>query len=164
MSVNLENSAVAIGLENVSFHSNPKEDNAKECSKSESVSRSVVSSSLQHHGQQPSRLLCPQNSLGKNTGVGCHVLLQKQLSVCLVTQSCPTLVTPQTIACQAPLSMDFSRQKYWSGQPFPSPGDLPNPGNESRAPELQVDSLPPEPPGKPRFNYVVYSKLDYYNY
>ena len=51
MSSSLENPTVATGLEKVSFHSNPKEDNAKECSKSESVSRSVVSSSLQHHGQ-----------------------------------------------------------------------------------------------------------------
>ena len=46
----------------------------------------------------------------------------------LVTKSCPTLVTPWTVACQAPLSMGFSRQEYWSGLPFPSPGDLPDPG------------------------------------
>ena len=46
----------------------------------------------------------------------------------LVAQSCPTLAIPWTVACQAPLSMGFSRQEYWSGLPFPSPGDLPNPG------------------------------------
>ena len=46
----------------------------------------------------------------------------------LVTQSCLTLATPWTVACQTPLSMGFSRQEYWSGLPFPSPGDLPDPG------------------------------------
>ena len=51
--------------------------------------------------------------------------------------------TPQTIQ-----SMEFSRSEYWSGQPFPSPGDLPNPGIEPRSPALQVDSLPAESPGK----------------
>ena len=54
-----------------------------------------------------------------------------------------------TVVCQAPLSMEFSRQEYWSGLPFPSPGDLPNPGIKSRSPALQDDSLPSEPPGKP---------------
>ena len=49
----------------------------------------------------------------------------------LVTQSCPTLVTPWTVACQAPLSMDFSRQEYWGGLPLSFPGDLPNPGVKS---------------------------------
>ena len=53
------------------------------------------------------------------------------------------------IACQAPLSMEFSRQGYWSGLPFPSPGDLPNPGIEPGSPALHVDSLPSEPPRKP---------------
>ena len=62
----------------------------------------------------------------------------------LVAKSCPTLVTPRTVACQAPLSMGFSRQEYWSGLPFPSPGDLPNPGIEPGFPILQADSLPPE--------------------
>ena len=46
----------------------------------------------------------------------------------LVTRSCPTLATPWTVACQAPLSMGFSRQEYWSGLPFPSAGGLPDPG------------------------------------
>ena len=55
--------------------------------------------------------------------------------------------TPWTVACQAPLSMGFSRQEYWSGLPCPSPGDLPNPGVESRSPTLQVGSLSSEPPG-----------------
>ena len=66
---------------------------------------------------------CPWDSLGKNTGVGCHFLLQcmKVKSESEVAQSCPTLVTPWTAAYQAPPSMGFSRQKYWSGVPLPSP-------------------------------------------
>ena len=66
----------------------------------------------------------------------------------LVAQLCPTLVAPWTAAHQAPVSMGFSRQEDWSGLPFPSPGDLPNPGMEPGSPELQADSLPSEPPGK----------------
>ena len=56
--------------------------------------------------------------------------------------------TPWTVAHQAPPSMGFSRQEYWSGLPFPSPGDLPNPGIKSRSPILQADTLTSEPPGK----------------
>ena len=56
--------------------------------------------------------------------------------------------TPWTIAYQAPPSMVFSKQEYWSGLPFPSPGDLPNPGIEPGSPTLQPDTLPSEPPGK----------------
>ena len=67
----------------------------------------------------------------------------------LVSQSCPTLATPWTVALQAPLSMGSSRQEHWSGLPFPSPGDLPNPGIEPGSPALQADSLPTELPGKP---------------
>ena len=59
------------------------------------------------------------------------------------------LVTPWATAYQAPLSMGFSRQEYWSGLPFPSPGHLPNPGIEPGSPALQTDALPSEPPGKP---------------
>ena len=53
-----------------------------------------------------------------------------------VAQSCPTLVTPWTVAYQASPSMGFSRQEYWSGLPFPSPGDLPDPGIEPGSPTL----------------------------
>ena len=60
------------------------------------------------------------------------------------------LATPWTIARQAPLSMGFSRQEYWSGLPFPSPGDLPNLEIEPGSPALQADSLPSEPQGKPQ--------------
>ena len=61
--------------------------------------------------------------------------------------SCVQLfATAWTVAYQAPLSMEFSRQEYWSGLPFPSPGDLPDPGTETRSPALQADTLPSEPP------------------
>ena len=66
-----------------------------------------------------------------------------------VAQSCPTLCNPMTVAYQAPLSVGFPRQKYWSGLPFPSPGDLPNPGIKPRSPTLQRDALTSEPPEKP---------------
>ena len=59
-------------------------------------------------------------------------------------------VTPWTVAYQAPLSMRFSRQEYWSGLPFPSPGDLPNPGIKPGSPALESDALTSEPPGKPQ--------------
>ena len=55
--------------------------------------------------------------------------------------------TPWTVAYQAPPSMGFSRQQSWSGLPFPSPGDLPNPGIEPGSPALYTDTLPSEPPG-----------------
>ena len=57
--------------------------------------------------------------------------------------------TPGTVASQTLPSMGFSRQEYWSGLPFPSPGDIPDPGIKPVSPALQADSLPSEPPGKP---------------
>ena len=76
---------------------------------------------------------------------GCHCLYsQVEVVGDLVTQLCPTLATPWTVACQDPLSVGFSRQEYWSGLPFPSPGDLHDPGIEPRSPALQADSLPTE--------------------
>ena len=62
----------------------------------------------------------------------------------LVAKSCLTLATPWTIALQVPLSVGFSRQEYWSGLPYPSPGDLPDPGIKPRSPALQANSLPTE--------------------
>ena len=59
----------------------------------------------------------------------------------LVTKSFPTLATPWTAAYQAPLSLGFSRQEYWSGVPFPYPGDLPDPRIKPQSPALQADSL-----------------------
>ena len=58
-------------------------------------------------------------------------------------------MTPGTVAIQAPLSMEFSRQGYWSVLPYPSPGDLLHPGIEPGSPALKADSLPSEPLGKP---------------
>ena len=59
-----------------------------------------------------------------------------------------SFVIPRTVIHQAPLSMGFCRPEYWSGLPFPPPGDLPDPGIKPRSLALQVDSLPSEPPGK----------------
>ena len=63
-------------------------------------------------------------------------------------------VTPWTVAYQASQSMEFSRQEYWSGLPFPSPGDLPNPGIEPGSPTLQANALPFELPGKPTITII----------
>ena len=65
------------------------------------------------------------------------------------------VVTPWTVAHQAPLSMGFSRQEHWSGLPFPSPGDLPNPGIEPGSPALQADALSSELPGKPQYMMLL---------
>ena len=66
-------------------------------------------------------------------------------------QLCLTVCDPMDcIAHQAPLSVGFSRQEYWSGLPCPPPGDLPDPEMESKSPALQADALPSEPPGKLR--------------
>ena len=102
MPANLENSAVASGLEKVSFHSSPKE---RQCQRMLKLPHncthlthcccvtSVVSDSVQPHRQQPTRLLHPWDSPGKNIGVGCHFLLQcmKVKSESEVAQLCPTL-------------------------------------------------------------------------
>ena len=70
----------------------------------------------------------------------------------LVTKSCLTLATLWTVVHQAPLSMGFPRQEYWSGSPFPSPGDLLHPGTESMSPALADGSFSTEPPGKPHYD------------
>ena len=75
--------------------------------------------------------------------------------ICLVTQSCLTLYDPMD--CQAPLSMGILQEKYWSGLSCPLPGDLPNLGTEPRSPTLQADSLPSEPPGKPKESQVLFT-------
>ena len=68
---------------------------------------------------------------------------------CVSLLSCVRLfVTPWTVVYEAPPSMGFSRQEYWSGLPFPSPGDLPDPGIKPQSPALQADTLPSKPPGK----------------
>ena len=62
--------------------------------------------------------------------------------LCSVAQLCRLFATPRTVACQVPLSMGFSRQEHWSGLPFPSPGDLSNPGIKPESPASQADALP----------------------
>ena len=68
------------------------------------------------------------------------------IKMCVSCSVVSNSATPWTIAGQIPLSVEFSRQEYWSGLPFPSPEDLPDPGIEPGSPELQADSLPSEPP------------------
>ena len=84
---------------------------------------SVVSNSVRPHRRQPTRLPRPWDSPGKNTGVGCHFLLQcMEGKVKMKSLSCVRpLATPWTAAYQAPPSMGFSRREYWSGVPLPSP-------------------------------------------
>ena len=78
-----------------------------------------MANSVQPHRRQPTRLCRPWDSPGKNAGMGCHFLLQC-MKVKLLSHV-QLLVTPWTVAYQAPPSMGFSRQKYWSGLPLPSP-------------------------------------------
>ena len=85
--------------------------------------------------------------------------------VCESLSRVPLFVTPLTVAHQAPLSMKFSRQEYWSGLLCPSPGDLLDPGIEPRSPALQADPLLSEPPGKPIYEnrfFRLFSILGYF--
>ena len=123
---------------------------------------------------------CPWDSPGNSPGVDCHFFLQgifptqgsnPGLPHCTQTlyrlshqgsQKVKSLSrvwlfsTPWNVDRQAPLSMGFSRQQYWSGWPFPSPGDFPNPGIEPESPTLQVDTLSSEPPGKLLVDWLIY--------
>ena len=75
--------------------------------------------------------------------ISLHVVFVVVFFMWTIFKSCPTLLTPRTVVCQAPLSMGFSRQEYWSGLPFP-PVHLPDPGVKPGSPALQADSLPIE--------------------
>ena len=104
-----------------------------------------MSDSLQCHG-----LYSPWNSPGQNTGLGSCSLLWGHSLVqgCLAMQGSSVVsdfATPRTIQFR-----EFSRPECWSRKPFPSPGDLPNPGIKPMSPALQVDSLLADPPGKPK--------------
>ena len=116
-----------------------------------------MSDSVRPHRQQPTRLPRPWDSPGKNTGVGCHFLLQcmKVKRESEVISRVQFLATPWTAAYQAPPPMEFSRQECWSRVPFPSPGDVLDPGIEPWSSALQGDTLPSEPPGKPKNTGVV---------
>ena len=78
--------------------------------------------------------------------------------LCLVTQLCSILCDPMDVPCQVPLSLEFSRQEYWSGLPFPSPGDLLNPRVKPGSLTLQADSLPSEPPGRATEGRAIYKR------
>ena len=73
-------------------------------------------------------------------------------------QSVRLFVIPWTVAHQAPPSMEFSRQEYWSGLPFPYPGDLPDPWIKPGSPTLWVDALPSEPPGNQLIFHIYFLK------
>ena len=77
-----------------------------------------------------------------------------------VTQSCPTLCNPWTVAHQVPLSMGFPKQEYWSGLPFPSPGDLHTPGMKPASPALADRFFITESPGAPIFNLVIHYSIE----
>ena len=79
--------------------------------------------------------------------MGC--IYNEVLCCCVISKSCLTLATPLTIAHQVPLPMGFPRQEYWSGLPFPSPGDIPDPEIEPKSPALACKFFTTEPPGKP---------------
>ena len=102
---------------------------------------------LEKEIRQPTPVFLPGESQGRRRLAGCHLWGHTEsdtteATAAAVAKSCLTLVILWT--CQAPLSMGFSRQEYWSGLPFPSPGDLPNSGIEPRSPALQADDLPAE--------------------
>ena len=106
---------------------------------------------MQYHSQEAGYSLSRDRTfhIHKNPSYGPFIakstfLLWLALHCVLVTQLCLTLCDPMDSSHQAPLSMGFSRQEYWIGLPFPSPGDLPNPGTEPGSPTLQADSLPSE--------------------
>ena len=106
-----------------------------------------------------SRILWPLFCI--DNGKSLRVLIRIISEVKVKALSCVRLfVTPRTLAYQASLSMGFSRQEYWSGLPFPSPGDLPDAGIEPGSPALQADALPFEPPGKSNHNNKVKTKSD----
>ena len=89
----------------------------------------------------------PTEPPGKPYSVQKSERIESGVCVCVLSHV-QLFAIPRIVAHQAPLSMGFSRQEYWSGLPFPTPGDLPDPGIELRSPTLQADSLPTEPPEK----------------
>ena len=80
---------------------------------------------------------------------GCQSWTIKKVQCSVIAQSCPTLCDPMDYRPPGSSVHGFPRQEYWSGLPFPSPGDLSDPGIEPKSPTLQADTLTSEPPGKP---------------
>ena len=117
-----------------------------------------MSDSVRPHRWQPTSLPHPWDSLGKNTGVGCHFLLQcmKVKSQSEVAQSCPTLSDPMDCSLQASPSVGFSRQEYWSGVPLPSPKDS---LEEYKYKFLNIKYLLGTPPFKKYLCIFLYSSM-----
>ena len=140
------------------------------------LSCSIMSSHLWPHGLYPASLLCSWGFSRQEYWSGYPIPSPEDLPYPGIEPGSPALwvdslpaelpgkpktrldyslshvrlfATQWTVAHQAPPSMGFSRQEYWSGLPFPSPGDLPDPGIEPRSPALQGDALTSEPPGNP---------------
>ena len=90
----------------------------------------------------------------QQTALVLHVTNQYLWSEVKLLSHLQLFATPWTVAYQAPPTIGFSRQEYWSGLPFPSPGDLPNPGIKPRFPTLESDALTSEPPGKPQLGML----------
>ena len=116
-----------------------------------------MSGSVRPQRWQPTRLPCPWDPQGKNTGVGCHFLLQciRVESESEISQLCLTLSNTMDCSLLGSSIHVIFQARYWNGLPFPSPGDLPEPGIEARSPALQADSLPSEPPGNPKEKRLV---------
>ena len=94
--------------------------------------------------------------LGKLISWHLNFLINKMgICCCLAAKLFPTLLQPQGLAHQDPLSMGFPRQEYWSGLTFPSPGDLLNPGIKPASPALADGFFTTEPPGKPKMGVAV---------
>ena len=103
-----------------------------------------------HNGYQfyQHLIFCRKISVYLNMSIKLSNLFTSKSRQCQLLSHVHLFVIPWTVACQAPLSMKFSRQEYWNGLLFPSPGNHPNLGIESCSPALQADSLPSESPGK----------------
>ena len=117
--------------------------------------------SLEHLTEEEQAEYCRQMSPGVILSCAVTELISCMICCCccLVAQLCLTLCDPMNCSCQAPLSMEFPKQGYWSGLPFPSPGDLPNPGIKPGSPALQADSLPTELQGKPIYiHYYIQNR------
>ena len=94
-----------------------------------------------------------------------HSAVSVCVCVCVLPSPVWLFTTPWAVTLQPPLSTEFFRQEYWSGLPFPSPGDLPDPGIEPGSASLKVDSSPSESPGKihqgrASFRHPIYNKLN----
>ena len=100
------------------------------------------------------------HALVLENSAGFHVGWSAVLCVCISCSVVSDSLRPHVLVCQAPLSMEFSRREYWSGLPFPFPGDLPDPDIKPRSLALQADSLPSEPLGKP-IDCAAYSQFPF---